>query len=772
MIRTLGLLGLLLSTTDAVAAGGAPTLRQLDLVVTEAGNLGRTVDRLEADFTRRRGLIGEAEANRRFEDGVYRYLIGDFETAAVLFFGLVQSDALASAALARDSEWYLAECLLERKSYRSAEAAYQIILQRGSTHAFYSDAVLGLLEVYGLTRNPEAFDATYKEYVLSGKVQATDRVRYTVAKNLWRQGQNARAKAMFSELQPTDEYYARARYFLGAILSAEGDYAAALAEFQKVQALPDPGEIAHLNLLALGRISYELGQYAEAAGYYQAIPGESEFFADQLYELTWAYIKQERWSDAQSQIDVFMVGFPGHRHAVELRLLQGHMRMKQDDLFHALTRYEAVVAEYGPFSDQLRNIELDREQTEEWFRRISESKATEMDDRLPAFAIEMLIDDPSMERAVSAHRELGRQVDDLANGRTLANDVRGVLQQENPAIGTFERGRGELSRVRDNSLSLRATLLSIELAYIEDEGDSTASTAARGLAERLAVLQARAEELKGDATSQVDLRQAHLDQVREVQGLAARVAAEAESLARRNLALRRRLDDTAAGMAADDANLARDLIDDLGTEVAEIQRELTRLQSGATRNAVARTIPDSPRDAQIVDHRGMIARDYADLRTQDMRLRSQVADASAAEVFRKVDEVWSLVERNDARVDGIRSRLDEAERREVAIMRELLGEQERELLALDAGVGQTRASTEGLAVDITTDSVARVKADLADTVMQADMGIVDVYWLRKTATTDEMTRLAKERGTKTAAMDERYRLVRQKLDEQGGQKTP
>jgi TolA-binding protein len=769
MTLTLGLLGLLLAQADANAAAGAPTLRQLDLVVAEANNIGRTVDRLEADFTRRRGLIGEAEATRRFEDGVYRYLIGDYESAAVLFYGLVQSDALVSAPLARDSEWYLAECLLERKSYSSAEAAYKIILQRGSTHTFYADAVLGLLEVYGITRNAEAFDEVYRDYVISGKVPATDRVRYTVAKNLWRQGQNARAKAMFGEIQVGNAYYARAHYFLGAILSAEGDYEAANAEFKRVYELPDPGEIAHLNLLALGRINYELGRYGEAATFYQAIPGESEYFADQLYELTWAYIKQERWADAQAQIDVFMVGFPENRHAVELRLLQGHMRMKQNDLFNALTRYEAVVAKYGPFSDQLRSIELDREQTEDWFRRISESKATEVDERLPAFAMEMLVDDPSMERAVTAHRELARQGVDLANGRTLASDVQGVLSQESPSIGTFERGRSDLARMRDDSLSLRATLLTICLSYIEDEGEPDAAASARSLTERLEVIQGRSEEVQGAANSQVDARQAHLDQVREVQSLAGRVSTESEDLARRTLALRRRLDDRASGMSADDANLVRDLIDEMGVEIAEIQRELARLQSGATRNALARVVPAATGVSSVDDSRELLARDYAELHAGEQKLRPKVTDSSATDVFRKIDEVWAQVEKSDGRIDSIRDRLDAAEKREVAVMRELLAAQKGELVALDSEVAKSKEDTEALAVDITADSVTRVKADLADTIMQADMGIVDVYWLRKTATSDEMTRLADERSIKTTAMDERYKLVRQKLDEQGGQ---
>ena len=73
------------------------------------------------------GLIGVSEARQRYEDAVYLYLIGDFDTAATSFYILVQSRALGNVDLTRDSEWYLAECLFEMENYRTADEAYKDI---------------------------------------------------------------------------------------------------------------------------------------------------------------------------------------------------------------------------------------------------------------------------------------------------------------------------------------------------------------------------------------------------------------------------------------------------------------------------------------------------------------------------------------------------------------------------------------------------------------------------------------------------------------------
>ena len=54
-------------------------------------------------------------------------------------------------------------------------------------------------------------------------------------------------------------------------------------------------EVQELARLALGRVHYEQGNYEDAQRYYQDIRAESAFFTEQLYELVWTYVRQEKW---------------------------------------------------------------------------------------------------------------------------------------------------------------------------------------------------------------------------------------------------------------------------------------------------------------------------------------------------------------------------------------------------------------------------------------------------------------------------------------------
>ncbi len=131
--RLITALALLLGAPVALAADRATTERLRDLEI-EIGKIGGEVEDTRLNFTERSGLIGVGEARRRYEDAVYGYLVGDYESAATGFYILVQSRALGNAELARDSEWYLAECLLELGNLRTSEEAFRAIVDRGASH--------------------------------------------------------------------------------------------------------------------------------------------------------------------------------------------------------------------------------------------------------------------------------------------------------------------------------------------------------------------------------------------------------------------------------------------------------------------------------------------------------------------------------------------------------------------------------------------------------------------------------------------------------------
>jgi len=723
------------------------------------------MDRLQREYEQRRGLIGAEDALQRYEDAVYGFLIGDYERAALTFYTLVESSALTTDVLAQDSEWYLGECVFELKNWNTALAVYQGIVQKGPSHPFFADAVRRSMEVYGILGDTEKFYATYRTYILSGKVPATDTIRYTVAKSFWRQGEKARAKAMFTEIPADSMEYARARYFTGTILASEGQYADALAEFERALQAKPSAEIAELAHLAVGRLNYEMGNYGAAVAAYQKIDASSEYFGDQLYELVWTHIKQESWADALDAVEIFLVAFPDHKYTLPMRLFQGHLNRKATEFEKALTSYESVVTGYEPLHQTLLTMERDREKPAEFFTRLVDSQGiADKEGQIPLYAVEMLVADPEMERALGSSLDLRRQSENIEASRDMVADIKSVLQAGADTIGTFARGRAGLRRVHDDSVNLRAKLLDAEIAQLEAGVDPGAKADVDRARQRLLGITIEADAVQGADSDRTERYQAHEDQVLAVQQLALRLEMELVELGANLEASRRLLEQKKNQLDAGALAEAQRHVDELSQAIPEMKRKTDRLRSDATRRAVMATVPRSSTgdtDARRSELGKMLDTLHYDVRG----LRAKATTPDAPVTFSKVDEAWLALTDLDARADRTLLALEKAEVTEVALLKEELKRLEGRIGELEGTAGKVDANATKLGIDITQAGFGDLERTVYHTIMEADMGIVDVYWLRRTEVVEERVRLKTERAQTLSELEDRFSLIREKLEE-------
>ena len=79
-------------------------------------------------------------------------------------------------------------------------------------------------------------------------------------------------------------------------------------------------------------------------------------------------------------------------------------------------------------------------------------------------------------------------------------------------------------------------------------------------------------------------------------------------------------------------------------------------------------------------------------------------------------------------------------------------------------VDRVDAEAARVATAVTRTGFGLLEDELYETIMRADRGIVDVYWLRKTEVADEKLRLATERAERLRELDARFGLINQKLE--------
>ena len=119
----------------------------------------------------------------------------------------------------------------------------------------------------------------------------------------------------------------------------------------------------------------------------------------------------------------------------------------------------------------------------------------------------------------------------------------------------------------------------------------------------------------------------------------------------------------------------------------------------------------------------------------------------------------------ETRATRIMGLMNKAEEREVVQLKKRLREELANVERITTALEVATTSTAALAEDITLAGFSRLHREIQSTIMQADMGIVDVYWLRKTEVVDEITRLSTDRSQRLDELEQRFSLIRQKMEE-------
>jgi TolA-binding protein len=791
------LLALLCAPMAHAADKAAPD--RLRGIETDAASLSRQSEEIRRNFTERSGLIGVGEARERYEDAVYLYLVKDYESAATSFYILVQSRALGNMDLARDSEWYLAECLFELGNYRTAEEAYRSISEKGPQHPYFPDAIRRLLEVYGIIGDVERFDRYYNDFIVTGKVPTTELISYTLAKSFYRRGEFNRAKGMFDSLPATSPYYSRARYFLGVLMIREKNYKQAITEFTTVQGVvptdADQQQILELSQLALARLYYETGDFAEASEWYGKIPGSSAFYADQLYESVWTFVKQANavlpddtvksvsrltpdevaaakaaedkarlkardwWTAAMKQVAIFLDKYPEHKYAADLKILQGHLQMKLESYEDARVAYERVIDEYTPLVAR-----LDAVNSSDQLRRLLEGATggeSAMSERLPPFAMGMLLGDQSVSRAATAWRTVEEQKVELAASERIVKDLELALSGGDNVLGGFLVARQEIDSIRGAALSMRDRLLDAEAAWMRGRVPSQARSEIQLLQKERGAVLASVTEIDASSDRSSDRTGMYEQQVREVQQRAFRlsqVAQEARALA------------SSAADQVGQSKLSVAEADKVRASIVSEQRdldgaltELESLQGEVVRKRVMRAVVAPVQEGDDARRVALVQR-YDDLRRRLQAYRVQVTDPDAATTYAQLDRMWAGVSTLEASTGETSRVLQSSEAREIAAVRTRLARESQRVVELKRDITTRSAEAEAVAIKAVRTGIRGLEAEFRADVLEADKGIVDVYWLRKSAVSDEMTALGKEQARLLRELDDQFRIVRENLD--------
>ncbi len=176
-------------------------------------------------------------------------------------------------------------------------------------------------------------------------------------------------------------------------------------------------------------------------------------------------------------------------------------------------------------------------------------------------------------------------------------------------------------------------------------------------------------------------------------------------------------------------------------------------------------IASEPSDADVAGLDESTKDDFEDVRRQLGQYRAKVTTPGAYDLFSRVDHVWGDIDNVSSRIDDIANLLTRVEQEEIVRLEQEFIREANGLARLEAGITQVWNETSELGVDATRAGFADLTDFFNDSVMKADMGIVDVYWLRKVEVSDRIEELNEERVELMKELDKRFDAIHAKLED-------
>ena len=274
----------------------------------------------------------------------------------------------------------------------------------------------------------------------------------------------------------------------------------------------------------------------------------------------------------------------------------------------------------------------------------------------------------------------------------------------------------------------------------------------------------RTGQVRTIETNANERQSAHAAQVREVQHKAFQVQQIALDQMARITATRRRLRENAAGLSQEDVD---GLVRSLNRVQASLRDQLEGLERAQGETA-RRRVMSTVAVGVAVDtgaQRTLIGSDLSRLHQELVQMRGQVGAPS--DIYGDVDRLWTQGEGFDRRAQQTLEKLKRAERSELAIMRKKLSNEIDHMGAIDTELTGASTNMDALSDGITRAGIARVEDAFDETVMGADRGIVDVYWVKKGNAAEEKGRLNAEKSKRQKELQERFQIIDSRLDQAG-----
>ena len=719
---------------------------------------------LQSNYTVRRGLLGAKESEDIFEKALFYYMMGKYDRSALDLFFLVDSNALEDNSLRYQAQWYLADSAYRLENYTVSRRACMEIIEEGSSHPFFDDSVRLLLEIHGIVGDSRSFQRDFERFILAGQVLPSDKINYSIGKSWYWQGKLAKAKGALYEIDQDSHMYRKAQYVLGGILSEEGDFENALTHFDNVIALqvdsPEEQQILELSLLAKGRLYYETDEFLKAIEAYQQLPGNSQYYPELLYELAWTFIKQEAWDDAARVIDIFLLAFPEHDNAIRLSVIQGDIFLQSQDYEKALVSYDNVLTSLEPVQQSLNQLASDDDAAKSLYTAMLQGDSIPVE--LPKYALQVLQEEELLRKSIDLNHELSFQGEELSKIRSKIDELKDILELRE-SLGSFDKGRSELTRLQENCLSVLSEALQLEMNLLESSVSGADRSRIQMIRDQWEAQDEALQSILSVSSQGKEYIRAHRSQIRSVQDVANQVQQVANTLRDGLDKSKSLLQTKSESLNPDEKLLVDSMVNDLEEDLTQIEKGVNEVLSEQTMNTIMATV-ESKNFNSTQSFDDLYTRMKVIHEQKLLTFWSKSRMNSKGDKKSNIDNIWQTVDGIFTTLPKIKKNIDLAEQKERAIVIGRIESEDKTIATMEDRYTLLDANLDDVGTAAALNGFRLASQQISSNVLRADVGVVKIYWTRKVTNDAEIKELNAQQTEETNELQNKFKYIKSKLN--------
>ena len=727
---------------------------------TQLVNIDASLNRLEKLYAAPDARLRNFSIQKRLLDARVFFELSRYENCAMVLVDIVDRPDFQTSLDYDASLLLLGQSLFELGNFNAAREVFRRIA-RGREPDVADEARLYLLEIALASGDPDTIAKAIAETPL---VLRTDRMKYGLGKANFYLKRYEEASLRLGSVAAGGPFHARAQYYLAATAVARGEFERALNIYRELTTLPADDATAKTirdeAWLAIGRLLVQKKNYALALTSYQNIRRYSPHYETALFEMAWAYINQEQYDKALQTVDVLLLNVVNSDVDVEANVLRGQLNVARRDYEEAIASYQAIIDRFAPIRNELLRFVQNPSDVRGYFewltRRVGNLSA--LRSPLSARAVAWLETSGDLARVSDVFDGVAREREAITTARAIGDELREILSDRGrvEVFPELKEGWGRIQVAENQLILMFIGMLDAQRAEVKakiSDVDRAAFDATHAKRERLS----RAGLMLPSTFEAFNRRQE--DAVDRFRALAQRqflVQKGMDELQRQLLAIEKQLNER---------QFAEDGVKFSAAWETELRTQIT---------------------AEKVSLEGVFAELAALSREIDLETRKMGAgDTVSAGEQRLKQQLWAAIEEEGFVYDRVVVGLDgEIANRFVGLADtrrrggDMLGRMERLLGVMSAEVqkktaellavvdtemqylGKYNGESDALVED-GDEIAARHGMDFFQTslrrmgkvVLNADVGLLEVVWARKTEQTEALQRLAEDRSRRLKGLE-------------------